>query len=114
MDYAGKVASVTSAYQVVETALSMLTGIKYELMDSRNIAVISVWNTTTNKFDKEALLNIYWHADKEAPAYTLSTYPHSNVPFDVKKGPLDYDDDGTIEIEDIVVIATDLFVKLNE
>ena len=114
MDYASKVAAVTSAYQVVESALNILPGIKYDQMKNRNIAVISVWNTTTNQFDKEALLNIYWHADNYAPAYTLSTYPHSNVPFDVKKGLLDFDQDGVIEIEDIVVIAADLFGKLNE
>ena len=113
MNYANKVAAVQQAYHTVQASLEPLPMIEFGMMGKRQLAIIKVWNEISGVFDNEALLNIFWEAESESPAYVLSTYPHSNVPFAVKKGPLDYDQDGVIEVEDVITIATQLFTDLN-
>ena len=114
MNYADKVSSVSQAYGTVQVALNNIPGVKFRFMSNSRVGLVSIYNVNTHGWDREALLNIFWDADHESPVYSLSTYPHSNVPFQARGGNLDYDEDGTIEIEDIVAIASELFGKLNE
>ena len=114
MNYADKVSSVSAAYGTVQVALNNIPGVKFRFMSNSRVGLVSIFNQNTMEWDREALLNIFWDADKESPVYSLSTYPHSNVPFQSRSGNLDYDEDGAIEISDIVSIASELFGKLNE
>ena len=113
MDYSGKAQSVMSAVNKLSVALSQVPGIDYAYNANKRIGVISVFNTSTGEWDKEAVVNIYWDQTSNKVFYTLHNWPNSNVPFESMKDELDYDKDGVIEIEDILAITMDLFGKLN-
>ena len=113
MDYASKVKATRDAQLNVEAALSKIDGVDYVYSPSKRNGVVSIFNFGTNKYDKEAILNIFWDNDADEPGYVLISYPHSDVPFRTKKEKLDTNRDGTIQIQEIVSIATRLYRQLN-
>ena len=112
--YHEKTQAVRDAYDKVEIALSLVEGVKYEYMKKQRIGLISIFNVSAMEWDKEAILNIYWDASHEEPFFTLVSYPNSNVPFKSRQQRIDVDEDGDIDIQDIVAIATDFFAQLND
>ena len=112
--YSNKVQSVLNAYELVGITLENIPGIKCYYLPSKRRCHIEVWNDITNQWDKEAILNIYWSGDKDEVWFGLVNWPNSNVPFTSIKEKIDYDDDGIIEVTDIIAIATELFGLLND
>ena len=114
MDYSQKAQAVLNAVEQVQMALGDIPGIDYDYFPLKRKGIVSVLNTGTMAFDKEAILNIFWDQTSDKVFYTLHSYPNSNVPFESIRAELDYDEDGVIEIEDIIGIALELFGKLND
>ena len=114
MDYSQKAQAVLDAVEQVQLALANIPGITYEYYPSKRKGIVSVLNTGTMEMDKEAVLNIFWDQTSDKVYYTLHSYPNSNVPFESIRAEIDYDEDGVIEISDIISIALELFGALND
>ena len=114
MLYSDKMESVVFAYETVLQVLSGSNGFRAIYLPEKKVCHIEVLDTKRETWNKEAILNIYWEAKADKVWFTLTNWPHSNVPFKTIKHRLDHDEDGTIAIEDIVNLSSQLFGQLNK
>ena len=113
MLYSDKMQSVNAAYETVLNALYGPMGIRATHYPEKKVCHIEVMDIMRETWSKEAILNIYWEAPSDNVCFTLTNWPNSNVPFATIKRRLDYDEDGTIEVEDIIKLSFELFGELN-
>ena len=111
MSYASKKQVVRDVHQKVFAGLDLIPMVQYR-ENYRGLGFISILDDTTNQFNDEAILNVFIKDDEVM--YRVTNYPNSDIPFAPREAKVDYDEDGIVEVSDVIAIAVELYGKLNE
>ena len=111
MSYASKKQAIRDVHKKVFAGLDSIPMVEYK-ENHRGLGFISILDDSTGGFNIEAILNVFIK-DGEI-YYRVSNYPNSDIPFAPHEAKVDYDDDGIVEVSDVIAIAVELYGQLND